>query len=90
MPILPKGLAAYSTSPVFTEETLPESLTKEHRIKAGTWGVIHVTSGRLRFRAPAKEQDRVLTPETKGLVEPEVVHWVTPLGPVQFYIEFWR
>ena len=34
--------APYRSTPVFDETTLPEALRREHRTKAGTWGVIHV------------------------------------------------
>ncbi len=90
MTAIPSGLTAYKTTPVFTEETVPAGLTSEHRTKAGVWGVIHVLSGSLRFRAPDRQEDKLLSPEVKGLVEPEVTHWVTPQGPVCFFIEFWR
>ena len=40
----------YKSTPVFDENTLPAGLRKEHRTKAGVWGVIRVLEGRLRYR----------------------------------------
>jgi tellurite resistance-related uncharacterized protein len=32
----------YKTTPVFDENTLPGGLRKDHRTKAGVWGIIRV------------------------------------------------
>lgn len=39
----------YRSTPVFDENTLPGGLRKEHRTKAGVWGIIRVLEGRLRI-----------------------------------------
>ena len=40
-------LAPYKRTPVFDETTLPDGLRREHRTKAGVWGIIRVLEGRL-------------------------------------------
>jgi tellurite resistance-related uncharacterized protein len=87
---LPDGLAPYKRTPVFTETTVPAGLLKDHKTKAGVWGVINVTSGRLRCTIPSSGEEIELHPDLNGIVEPEVLHHVTPLGAVAFYVEFWR
>jgi hypothetical protein len=42
-------MAAYRSTPVFDEVTLPAALRADHRTKAGTWGVITVLEGQLRL-----------------------------------------
>ena len=91
---LPEGAAPYKRTAVFSETSVPAGLLKDHSTKDGTWGLIHVEEGRLRYavtdprRAPS---ERVLTPESEaGLVEPTILHRVEPLGPVRFWVEFWR
>ncbi|MCC2981068.1 DUF1971 domain-containing protein [Sphingomonas sp. IC4-52] len=91
---LPNGLEPYRRTPVFTEETVPAALLRDHDTKAGTWGLIHVLSGQLRYRitdprrAPA---ETLLTPDTPpGVVEPTIVHHVEPVGAVTFQVEFLR
>jgi hypothetical protein len=33
----------------------------------------------------------VLTPDTaRGVIEPAILHSVKPLGPVRFFVEFYR
>ncbi len=91
---LPAEVHAYSRTPEFTEATVPPALLKAHTTKDGTWALIHVLSGRLRYRIvdprrPASET--TLTPETApGVVEPTIQHAVEPQGAVRFFVEFHR
>lgn len=91
---LPFGVRPYRRTPAFTEATIPEALKRAHDTKPGVWALIHVLQGRLAYRVtdpqrPASEI--VLTPEAApGLVEPAILHEVEPLGPVSFYVEFYR
>ena len=87
---LPAGVVAYRRTPEFTEATVPAGLLKDHATKAGVWGVIHVTAGRLRYVVPSRGHEEVLTPGRNGLVTPEVPHHVAPDGAVRFFVEFWR
>jgi len=91
---LPAGLEAYKRTPIFTEQSVPAGLLKDHSTKDGTWGLIHVEEGSLTYvitdpRRPQSE--RVLTRESDpGVVEPTIVHRVQPSGDVRFWVEFWR
>lgn len=87
---LPADLAPYRRTPVFDENSVPSGLLKDHKTKAGVWGVIEVTSGRLRYTIPSQGEVVELHAGLKGIVEPDVLHHVTPLGPVEFRVEFWR
>lgn len=87
---LPDGFVACRATAVFTEETVPAGLTAEHRTKAGAWAKIVVLEGALRYHVPALARTFVLDPERPGIVLPEVGHRVAPLGPVRFYLEFYR
>lgn len=86
---MPDGLVAYKRTPEFDEATIPDGLRKNHATKAGVWGVIHVVSGRLRYRIDGLDgRELLLDPETRGIVVPEVPHHVDPDGPVRFFVEF--
>jgi tellurite methyltransferase len=88
---LPDGLVAYKRTADFDEVTIPSGLRKEHSTKPGVWGVIHVISGRLRYRIDGLgDRELLLDPETRGIVVPEVLHHVDPDGPVRFFVEFRR
>lgn len=90
MKSLPPGVAAYKKTAIFTEDTVPAGLTRRHDTKAGVWAVITVISGELRYDIPSAGETHVLAPGRPGVVEPEVPHFVTPLGPVAFFVEFYR
>ena len=87
---LPKDVKAYNRSPVFTHDSVPQSLLNDHATKEGVWGVIHVVSGELVYSVPSTGVEQILTTERAGLVEPAVPHRVAPVGEVSFYIEFWK
>lgn len=88
---LPEDAVAYRTTRVFTESTVPQALLHEHRTVAGVWGLIEVLEGRLLFRVPGADQERMLGPElAPGVAEPGVTHEVAPRGPVRFRITFYR
>ena len=87
---LPEAAKPYRRTPTFTETTVPAGLLKDHKTAAGVWGVINVLSGVLSFRRPDDPDAVLLTPGRPGIVEPEALHAVRPVGGVSFYVEFWR
>lgn len=91
---LPKGLAFYRQTDTFTESSVPAGLLKDHCTKAGVWGLIQVTEGRLRYRVTDERRtgtERILMPGTPpGVVEPTIFHHVEPLGPARFHVQFYR
>jgi tellurite resistance-related uncharacterized protein len=86
---LPETVTEYKRTNTFTEKTIPSGLLKSHSTKSSVWGKIVVLEGELLYRIlePAIE-DHMLTPEVFGVVEPEVLHEVKPLGKVSFYVVF--
>jgi tellurite resistance-related uncharacterized protein len=87
---LPEGFVAYKRTPEFTQDTIPKGLTKNHSTKRGVWARINVIDGRLRYRVAALDADFELAAGTPGIVIPEVLHHVEPVGAVRFYVEFYR
>jgi tellurite resistance-related uncharacterized protein len=50
-----------------------------------------VLAGSLRYRILGPEpEEHLLSPERVGIVEPERLHEVEPLGEVRFFVEFLR
>jgi len=91
MKTLPPNVTAYRETPVFTQETIPKGLLDRHTTKEGSWGKICVISGQLCYRILTDPpEEHVLTPDSPGIVEPQTPHQVEPLGPVEFYVEFYR
>ena len=91
---LPNGLESYKCTPSFSEETVPNALRNDHATKAGTWALIRVRSGSLKYcvaDARRRRSETILTPDNPpGVVEPTIVHHVTTMGPVRFHVEFLR
>ena len=54
----------YETTPIFTEATLPAALRREHRTKAGVWGLIRVLEGQLKLGFTDRADVQLLTPES--------------------------
>jgi tellurite resistance-related uncharacterized protein len=81
--------APYRTTAIFDEATLPDALRREHRTKAGAWGVIRMIEGELRLMFLDGRVEN-LDPDHPGLVKPEETHWVEPVGPMRMQVEFYE
>lgn len=88
---LPPNVRKYAESPLFSHNTVPAKLLKEHSTKAGVWGKISVCSGKLRFASVGEgASDQILDSRTPGIIVPEDPHFVEPIGAVEFKVEFYR
>ncbi len=79
----------YKATPIFDQSTLPEKLRKAHQTKVGTWGVIRVLEGSLRYVIEDTGDVHILTPACSGLVLPEQHHHVEPIGDMRMRVEFY-
>lgn len=86
---LPEHFAPYKRTPVFTEDTVPAGLRRDHSTKRGVWARIIVVEGALRYTIDALHAHFDLSPTVHGVVVPEVLHRVDPQGAVRFYVEFY-
>jgi len=89
MPI-PAGYVASRRTPVFTHDTVPSALLGAYETKRGAWALIYVLEGKLRYCIETPPSESILEPGAPGVIEPEVRHYVEPLGSVRFYLEFYR
>ena len=94
---LPEDVVQYSQVPkegFFTADKIPRGLLKDHTTKAGTWGVIRVSEGKLQYTIQEPTQSiHEITPETLpgGIIEPQVKHRVKALtDDLKFVVEFYR
>jgi len=92
MPIMPDDFVSYKKTPVFTQDTVPASLQKDHSTAADTWAVIHIETGTLKYHITEPEHEGVYLLDTNkpGVIAAAHAHYVEPLGNVSFYIEFYR
>ena len=88
---LPERFQAYKRTPEFDAASIPDGLRKAHTTKSGVWAKIHVLDGQLRYSVHAPlTQEFVLEPTRAGIIVPELLHHVEPLGAVRFFVEFYR
>jgi len=86
---LPDGVSKYSETPEFTQDTVPEKLTKHHDTKDGTWGRLVVLEGALTYVVPGPPEERQdVIPGSPAIIEPKLLHYVAIDGPVRFKVEF--
>lgn len=86
---LPPALAPYRTSPLFDEVTLPRALLGVHTLKPGTWAIVRIEEGRVRYREDGLSGDQLLQPGTPGVIPPETPHNLELVGPVKLRVEFY-
>lgn len=88
---LPEGLEPYGRSPEFTDVNLPKKLMAAHATKAGTWGVLRVLAGTVRFILEPPETAVVIaSADEEIIIEPGVEHRVSFVTPGRFFITFYR
>lgn len=91
MKSLPPNVKAYKRTSTFNELTIPKGLLSEHRTLKDVWGKIVILAGRLRYTIDGDDgAEFELDQNTFGVVEPERIHSVSPIGKVEFYVEFYR
>ncbi len=88
---MPEGFAPYKRTPEFTNDTIPAGLLRDHQLKAGTWGKLQIAAGQLAFTfcTSPPQPERLCTPAAATIIPPETLHFIKPLGPVRFSLEFW-
>ena len=88
---LPSHVTSYKRTPEFTEESVPAGLLKDHNTKENVWGKIVILEGNLEYTIQEPELEVIeLSAHKYGVVEPTVLHHIKPIGPVKFYVEFYR
>lgn len=88
---MPTGFVPFKKTQEFNEDTIPLEMRTGHETPPATWARIHVTQGRLGYRIlEPLNRNFLLDAANPGTVAPESPHYVTPMGPVCFYVEFFR
>ncbi len=87
---LPDGLVAGGTSPVFSQDTLPDALQAEHTLAPGHWAVLNVLEGTLRFVNLETGEERLLSAPDHATIHPGLSHRVALEGRLRCRIDFFR
>ena len=92
---IPDDFVHYKTTPLFTKSNIPKLFLFEHNTKAGVFGKICVSFGRLQFsgfseRRGLIEQDIVILAGKHAISPPEYWHKVAFLtDDTEFKVEFY-
>lgn len=88
---LPEGAERYRSIGPFDAETLPRGLRAMHHLKSGTWAVVELAKGSLRFAWDdgLGGTEDLLAPASI-VVPPQVIHHVEGGGPFELKIAFYR
>lgn len=95
-PIAPRGslpaeVKPYRTIGPFDAQSLPKGLRGEHNLKEGTWGLLQLAEGSLRFVWDDEAGGAVdLVAPASLVVPPQVLHHVEGHGPFALRITFHR
>lgn len=81
--------APYRSTPVFDETTLPDALRSQHSLRTGTWGKICMIEGQLKLTYCDTQDTVILSSSVCGLIQPQQLHFVEPLGPIKMRIDFY-
>jgi tellurite resistance-related uncharacterized protein len=88
---LPVDSIRYWQSGQFDQRSLPAGLTREHRLKEGTWGLLTLMSGTIDFSWDDSQGGTVLlSAPARMVIPPTVPHHVAGSGPFTLEIEFYR
>ncbi len=87
--VLPAHVQPYAKTPVFTADTVPSRLLSHHDLKSGTWGLLHVEKGTVRFFVEDdKEPTAILNEGAPFVILPEERHYVQLSDNAAFYVAF--
>lgn len=87
----PDDLVPYQRTAEFTDDAFPVGLRKNHTTKKGVWAKIVILEGSLRYVVDDLDgREYTLTPTQSGIIPPQTVHHIEPIGPVRFSVEFYH
>ena len=87
--LLPSDVIAYSSTPDFTQDTVPDKLLSRHNTKAGVWGKLEILDGDLVYVIDDLEDLRLpLKAGETGVIVPQQYHHLELTGPVRFRVIF--
>lgn len=86
---LPEGLHPLRKSPAWDSESAPSAIRIFHRLAEGTWGVISVDDGHMRFVTDGEVvMNKVVDCSVSQAIPPELDHRLDFDGPIHFSIEY--
>ena len=86
---LPKNVSYSAQTDVFTAKSIPDKFVKHHNLKAGTWGVLTVKSGSVRYYLEdSKEPLATIFAGEEHIIIPQESHYVRLSDDAEFFVAF--
>lgn len=82
--------APYRSTPVFTNDTLPEGLRRAHSTKAGAWGLLKVLKGTILYVTEATGECQMVQAPGTVVILPQQLHSVEPQGDMEMQVDFYH
>lgn len=75
----------------FTKDDFPKGLLKKHRTASSVWGEIVIEEGSLEYVIDSLPREvHTLSPNIRGIIEPQVYHHLEFTEDVVFFVEFFK
>jgi hemoglobin len=82
--------APYRSTPVFTNDTLPEALRRAHSTKAGVWGLLKVLKGTILYVTEESGECQMVQAPGTVVILPQQLHSVEPQGEMEMQVDFYH
>ncbi len=85
---IPAGLVPTGSSPIFSQDSIPEALQREHALAKNRWGILHVLTGRVEFEDLATGAVKKVRAPDLITIRPRAPHRLLVRFPVTCRIDF--
>jgi hemoglobin len=80
----------HRSTPVFTNDTLPEGLRRAHLTKAGVWGLLKVLKGTILYVTEETGERQIVRAPGTVVIQPQQLHSVEPQGDIEMQVDFYH
>jgi tellurite resistance-related uncharacterized protein len=80
----------YRSTPVFTNDTLPDALRRAHSTKAGVWGLLKVLKGTILYVTEETGECQMVQAPGTVMILPQQLHSVEPQGDIEMQVDFYH
>ena len=89
---LPGNVTSFRSLGPWTAEEIPDGLKGQHQLKAGSWAVIKILSGKIDFAWDDGSAEPLVTLQAgmELIVAPVTLHHLVLTGPVEVTLAFYR
>jgi hemoglobin len=80
----------FRSTPVFTNDTLPEGLRRAHSTKAGVWGLLKILKGKILYALEETGECQMVQAPGIVVILPQQLHHVEPQGVMEMQVDFYH